>query len=68
MSFKELARAFGFESKFLTFLVAIAVTLGLLAAAQIEQNNVIRKKCNKQTHKLIELKDSLAPQLLCVYK
>lgn len=68
MSFKELVRAFGFESKFLTFLAAIAVTLGLLAAAQIEQNNAIRRKCDTQTHKLVELKDSLMPQLLCIHK
>jgi hypothetical protein len=68
MTIKDKFKALGFDTPFLAILGVVAGSLALVGVAQIEQNNAISRACNKQTHTLQKLEDSLFPQVLCVEK
>jgi hypothetical protein len=66
MTIKETFRSLGFDTLFLKILGVVGGSLAMVGVAQIEQNNAIQRSCNKQTHVVQTLNDSLFPQVLCV--
>lgn len=68
MTIKETFKVLGFDTPFLAIFGGAVGLLILLGVAQIEQNNAVRRTCNKQTHTLEKLEDSLFPQVICLQR